>query len=178
MLEAKKGQIAVEYLILTAFILTAVAILFAFSFLNYSQNIRIAQANEALSKLANAVDDVYLRGEGNNRFVNVYFPDGMSKLEIVHKCTEAGAINQGTVSACSGGPEDYDFVEFSVIRMKVKLLAGESILARETKATIFENIGEMSAQNPNNPNINKYSGSGYTVKVSWNDAGQIKMQKV
>ncbi len=57
MREKEKGQIAMEYMILTAFILVSVAIIFAFSFVNYNQNMRTAKTAEALAKLANAVDD-------------------------------------------------------------------------------------------------------------------------
>ena len=123
-----------EYVILTAFILISVAIIFTFSFVNYTQNVKIAKTNEAMSKIANAVNEVYVRGEGNTRFVN-----------------------------------------FSAISMEVQLLGGNKTMLKETKASIFEDIGEMGL---NVGILNKYSGSAYAVRISWTNTGLIKLEKV
>ncbi len=165
-----------EYLVLTAFILISVAIIFTFSFINYNQNIRVAQANEAIARIANAVDDVYTSGEGNTRFVTISFPNEMKELKIVHKCVNllGDAANQGTLTECGG---DYDDnVSFSAISINVNLLSGENQMLRETKAKIWENLGEMALMNGA---LNKYSGSGYVVRVSWTaDKKKIMLEKV
>jgi len=173
-MERKRAQIAMEYLILTAFILVAVAIIFAFSFLNYSQNLNIAKANETLSKMENAVNDVYTRGEGNTRFVSLSLPDGMQNIGIIHKCGFP-LPEQGTLAECKnstgGSPAEYSDLNFSAIAMEVKLLGGTTTVMRETKAVILEGIGDIA--------LGTYAGSSYTIKVSWTETGeQIKLEKV
>jgi len=161
----KRAQIASEYLMLTAFILAAVSIIFVFSFLNYSQNIKVAQANEALSKIASAIDDVYMRGEGNTRFVFVAFPEGMTDLGVIHKCVGAG---QGSLANCGGS---YGNVEFSAVYMEISLMGGSDSIIRETRAKVWETLGNFLT-------AEQSAGSAYTIKVSWRDDGTIKLEKV
>ena len=170
----KKAQIAMEYLILTGFILVAVALIFAFSFLNYNQNIRVAKTGEALSKIANAVDDVYTRGEGNTRFVKMTWPDGMKGISIVHKF-EDGC--QGTLTEC--GEEDYDNVDFSAIALEMQFLGEDETVMEGTRAKIFETLGNEMNEINAQTGFNKYSGNTYTVKISWDDEGNlIKLKRV
>lgn len=173
-----KAQVAMEYLILTAFILVAVGILFSFSFLNYNQNIQVVKANETVSKMANAVNDIYTKGEGNTRFVNLSLPEGMQKIEIIHKCVSAEP-NQGSVSECSGEvPGSYNDIEFSAISMEINLLGGPSTIIRETKAKILEDLGEDGEGDEQNIGSPLFAGSAFTVKVSWTDTGLLKLEKV
>jgi len=172
----EKGQIATEYMILTAFILVSVAIIFTFSFVNYTQNIKIGQANEVIAKIANGVDDVYTRGEGNTRFIDVFFPDSLEKISIVHKCVTGRGVSQGSLSECSNPAADsYDYIEFSAIAMEVQLLGGTSRMLRPTKAKIFEDLGEIGEQTGG---FSKYSGSGYVMRISWAPTGEIQLEKV
>ncbi len=173
----KKAQIAIEYLILTAFILIAVAIIFSFSYVNYSQSIRASKTGDALSNLSNAVNDVYTRGEGNTRFVEILWPDGMKGISIIHKCVEGREVNQGTLSQCSSPDSDsYNFVEFGVIALEIQLSGEDTIIMEGTMAKIDETLEGMTEIGPSG--LNAYSGSIYTVKVSWNDLGQIKLKRV
>ena len=161
----KKAQIAVEYLILTGFILITVALVFSFTFVNYNQNIRAAKTSEAISKLANAVDDVYTRGEGNTRFVKITWPDGLKDLRIVHKFNDGC---QGTLTYC--GEADYDNVEFSAIVFEMELVNEDVIIMEGTRAKIFEGLNEGIADMAEiRGRYNRYSGSIYIVKVSWYD---------
>lgn len=173
-LAPNRAQIAMEYLILTAFILVAVAIIFSFSFVNYSESIRVAKTTESLSKLANAVDDVYTRGEGNTRFAKVSFPDGMKSISIVHKCIDGTQVT--AASECGAG--GYDDVDFSAIAMEVQFLSGNATLLEGTRAKIFETLGGDMGQTISETGLNKYSGSTYTVKVSWTGTGLIQIEKV
>ncbi len=179
MSEGKKAQVATEYLMLTAFILISVAIIFVFSFINYSQNMRVAKASETLSKLANAVDDVYVSGEGNSRFVNLSLPDGLKELKIVHKCGYPPP-NQGSLVECKdklGVPSiSYDDVNFSAISITVQLIGGDSEIMRETRAKILGELGDRDDVDA--IGLNVYSGSAYSVRVSWTDTGLIKLEKV
>ena len=167
----KKAQIAMEYLILTGFILVAVALIFTFSFVNYNQNIRAAKTGEAISKLANAVDDVYTRGEGNTRFVKITWPDGMRDIRIVHKFNNGC---QGTLVECE--ETNYDNVDFSAIALEMQLLGQDTNVMEGTRAKIFETLTNMTGQNPQG--FNQYSGSTYTVKISWTGNDKIKLERV
>jgi len=170
----KKAQIAMEYLILTGFILIAVALIFGFSFINYNQNIRIAKTNEALSKLSNAVDDIYTRGEGNTRFVKITWPDGMRGISIVHKCLNG---NQETnADNCDGSIDPYDDVEFSAIALEMQFLNQDTTIMEGTRAKIFEDLEGMTETTAQG--FNQYSGNTYTVKISWTDNGLIKLKRV
>ena len=167
-----KAQIALEYFILTVFILIAVSMIFTFSFLNYDQNSTIVMANDTMSKLSKAVDVIYARGEGNTTFTTINLPNGLESLEILHKCRYPPP-GQGTLAQClnaSGGPADYGDVNFSIIKMDVRLLGGTSTVLRKTNAVIWEDIGEIASAS--------YAGSKYTVRVSWNEDGQIRLEKV
>lgn len=171
MLEGR-AQVALEYFILTIFILVAVSIIFAFSFLNYDQNAMIVTANETISKLAQAVDIVYARGEGNTKFVEINLPNNLESIEIFHQCAYAPP-SQGQLSDCKdalGGAATYDDLNYSIIKMDVRLLSGTSTIVRRTNAVIWEDIGEIASS--------AYSGSRYTVRVSWNSGGQIRLEKV
>jgi hypothetical protein len=171
-MEGKRAQIAMEYMVLTAFILIAVAVIFSFSFLNYSQNIRVAKSTDALSKIANAVDDVYTRGEGNTRFVKVSFPEGLKTISIVQKCNDG---SQGSLADCGGS---YGDVDFSAISMEVQFFSGDTVLLEGTRAKISETLlGGMDETNAIT-GLNAYGGNNYTVKVSWTDAGLIQIEKV
>ena len=169
-MKEKKAQIAMEYLILTGFILVAVAVIFAFSFINYNQNIRAAKTGEAISKLANAVDDVYTRGEGNTRFVKITWPDGMKGISIVHKFNDGC---QGTLAECE---QNYNNIKFSAIALEMELLGQDTTVMEGTRAKIFESLKDMTETNPQG--FNQYSGSTYTVKISWTGDGQIKLVRV
>ncbi len=168
----EKAQIALEYFILTAFILVAVSMIFTFSFLNYDQNSTIVIANETISKLSKGVNVIYARGKGNTTFVDINLPNGLESLEIVHKCRYP-TPEQGTLTECknsSGGPADYGDLNFSIIKMNVRLLGGTSTILRKTNAVIWEDIGEIA--------LSSYAGSNYSVRINWNDDGQIKLEKV
>ena len=167
----ERAQIALEYFILTVFILIAVSMIFAFSFLNYDQSSTIVLTNETMSKLSKAVNVIYARGEGNTTFVNISLPNGLESIEVIHKCAYPPP-GQGNLSECkniSGGAADYGDVNFSIIKMNVRLLGGTSTILRKTNAVIWEDIGEISSSS--------YAGSKYPVRVSWNDNGQIRLEK-
>ena len=169
----KKAQIAIEYLILTSFILTGVIIIFGFSIINYNQNIKAAQTSDAISKLANAIDDVYTRGEGNTRFIKITWPKGMKGISVIHKCTDGR--QKAIADDCGGSADPYDDVKFSGIAMEMQLLGQDTNILESTRAKIFETLEGMTETTAQG--FNKYSGSAYIVKVSWTNDALIKLEK-
>jgi uncharacterized protein (UPF0333 family) len=182
--EGKRAQITVEYLVLTAFIMLAVAIIFAFAFVNYSENLRVAKAGESMTKISDVINEVYSTGKGNVKFITVSFPDGMSNVRIIHRCYYGP--NQGTLSECLdaslAAPATYNDIKFSAISMDLELLGGTTTLIKETRARILEDLGEIDDPNPYNPAMNKYSGVSFLAKVSWYEVVPgtwvIKLEKV
>jgi len=176
--ERKKGQIALEYIILTAFILVAVTIIFAISFMTYTQYTHVAKARDTMAKMASAVDNIYARGIGNRLFTDLSIPDALKEITIVHKCVEGRLANQGSLQDCSSPDADsYNFVQFSAISMTLQTVGGPVNILQETKAKVVLD-SEISAMNAEGT-FNKYSGSYYFIKVYWNnDSKTIKIDKV
>jgi hypothetical protein len=125
----KKGQVATEYLIITAFILIVVTVVFVYSFISNNQNIKINQANNALDKLVNKADLVYALGPDNNQFVDITLPTDVQSLQDVTICNN---LEQGHNIDCfaRGG------VKRGGIEMQFSLTGGVSKIARASKAEI------------------------------------------
>ncbi len=94
----KKAQVSLEYLILTAFILVIVIIIFAFALFNYESNIKMAKVGNNLDSLVKTADLVYARGYGTALYATVSWPNGVSSIEIVNKCKEPEELY-----GCPGG---------------------------------------------------------------------------
>ncbi len=167
----ERGQVATEYLVVTAFILVVVTVIFSFAFVNYDQSIKVAKASDALARMAGAADRVYSLGEGNVQFVGVAFPSGMTAIEVKHvcctdppDCTTKQAV--ASEDDCSGlGGE----VEFSLIAMTVNLVGGSTEIRRNSKAKLVLtdfSAGELAG------------GPAYSVRVSWTDTGKIELRRV
>jgi len=169
-MNCKRAQAAVEYLLVTAFVLVVVAIIFAFAFTGYDQSVKISKTSSALATIARAADEVYLLGEGNTRFFDVSFPAGMQKIDVINMCGD------GTQPACDMGNEascncsGHGGISSSAIRIAVTLAGGETKIIRETRAKIlladFPTASEAAG------------GQAYTIRVSWKDTGKVELRKV
>jgi hypothetical protein len=178
-----KAQVAIEHLTVTAAILAMVTIAFAFGFVTFDQNIKIAKARDALTALTGTANEVYTFGEGNTRFVDVSFPAGMPEnyITIVNLCgdktnLECPATGNETICDCKtpvvgGGSGAHEDVNFSAIKLRVGLLGGETEILRESKAKlVLDNFpsAEQAA-----------GGPPYPIRVSWTDDGKkIRLQRV
>ena len=169
-MNCKRAQAAVEYLLVTAFVLVVVAIIFAFAFTGYDQSVKISKTNSALATIARAADEVYLLGEGNTRFFDVSFPAGMQKIDVVNMCGDGTqpACDRGNEVACGcGGHGD---INSSAIRITVTLAGGETAVIRPCRAKIlltdFPPAGEATG------------GPAYTIRVSWTETGKVELKKV
>ena len=157
-----KGQVATEYLSVTAFVLVVVTVIFAFAYISYDQNIKTTRASDALIKMVSAADEVYLLGQGNSRFVQIYFPMGMQSLEVVNLCGD------GTVEAtdCIG----HGGINSSALKMTVSLLGGNAEIIRESRAKLFLT---------NFPEASIAQGAGpFKIRVAWSDSGKVELRRV
>ncbi len=78
----KKGQVALEYLILTAFVLIIIIIIFAYSFVVLMENSKIEVALSSVRKLASAADQVSALGPENTVIVRIELPDNASGFQV------------------------------------------------------------------------------------------------
>ncbi|MBI2597938.1 MAG: hypothetical protein HYW50_01950 [Candidatus Diapherotrites archaeon] len=79
---ATKAQIALEYLLITGFLLIAAGIIFIYSITILDQNLRFAKADKALQELASAADRVSDLGPGNKVFVELELPTDIASNQI------------------------------------------------------------------------------------------------
>ena len=154
----KRGQVSLEYLVLTGFILAVVAVLFSYSYISNSETIKVNQANTALDKLVNKADLVYALGPDNNHFVFVTFPIGIESIQDVTVCSNGYQQHYGEgVASCSGAGQAP--VTAGGIEMGVSLIGGHATISRPSKAEIemdgFAGEGIVA------------SGTSIRVKVFW-----------
>lgn len=91
-----KGQASLEQLMVTAVGLTFVGIIFFFAMTSASDTVRIAQARDAVEKIARSADLVYVLGPGSKTSIDVLMPDGVTSTSI------SGRMVLITVSTSSG----------------------------------------------------------------------------
>jgi len=168
-MNCKRAQAAVEYLIVTAFVLAVVVIIFAFAFTGYDQSVKISKTNSALATMAKAADEIYLLGEGNTRFFDVSFPGGMQKIDIVNMCGDSTqpACGRGNEASCDCS--GHGGISSSAIRITVTLAGGETAVMRESRAKIL--LTDFPAASE------AAGGAAYTIRVSWTGS-KVELRKV
>ena len=107
----KRGQVAIEYMILVMFLLFIITIAAAYAMFVYYENVKINNMRNVVLKLEKASDQVYALGPGNNIFVDINLPAGVTDESI--------AINKE-------------------ITYRVELYGGVSDFVVETKGNISE----------------------------------------
>jgi uncharacterized protein (UPF0333 family) len=73
-----KGQVALEYVLTTAFLLLVIGIVFYISMINYSETIALSKAQNAVKTISAGAEYVYALGPGNVVFVSIDLPSGLS----------------------------------------------------------------------------------------------------
>ena len=89
-----KGQVGVEYLVFTAFLLIVTVILFGYAFVSYSSTVQLIQAQSAVDSVASTVDFVYSKGPGNSVEIAVTLPAGLTEFRVDQNVVRA-TIRQG-----------------------------------------------------------------------------------
>jgi hypothetical protein len=174
-LAGKRGQVSVEYLVLTAFILIIVVIIFAFALFNYDSNVRLTKAGESLESIAKTADLVYAKGYGTMLSVKAQWPNGIKTISIIHKCRESVEM-QG----CPGGQDvqcpctlggscttDSDCIKYSALRLEMDD-GIELLSASKTKLCI-----KSGSQCIVTPNAEEFplAATNFEVNVSWFNIG-------
>lgn len=120
-----KGQISVEYLTVTAFLLAVVGILFGYSLITLSDNSKLASADAAVKTLANAANSVGSLGSGNAVYVNIDVPND------VQSGSASGYEIKYVVGTMGGGSEASQRVNNSITPASLPLTAGLYVIKVE-----------------------------------------------
>ncbi len=75
-----KAQVSVEYIMITSFAILVAAIIFGVAFFSFNENAKVAQASEAVKKIANYADLAASLGEGSRIAFEVNLPNDVDSL--------------------------------------------------------------------------------------------------
>ncbi len=91
-----RGQVGLEYLVFTAFLLLMTALLFAYAYMNYSNTIQLVQTQAAVDSVASSVDFVYAKGPGNAVIVDIKLPVGLTEFRVDQNVVRATLTQYGS----------------------------------------------------------------------------------
>ena len=94
----RKGQQAVEYMIMVGVLLVAVGGLAGYALMMYSETVALNQVKDSLKDLQDAADRIYALGEGNSVIVKILLPNGVSETKVVGRGLYITATTFGTSS--------------------------------------------------------------------------------
>ncbi|MEK6817075.1 MAG: class III signal peptide-containing protein [Nanoarchaeota archaeon] len=78
----KRGQVSVEYIMIVGIVLLLLIPIFYVSSEKISNEVKVSQANDAVTSLARAVNVVYSLGPGTKRFIEITIPGGVESTEV------------------------------------------------------------------------------------------------
>lgn len=118
----KRGQVSIEYIMITGLLLLVTIPLFAYAFIEVNRSVQMNHAEDAVNTLANAADTVYSLGPGSKKYVWITTPGG-----VTQSC--AGLV-EGSLT-CTNSKE---------VSMKMYIFGGESDVFAKTKPTVIGSI--------------------------------------
>ncbi|MFH0798253.1 MAG: hypothetical protein V1906_02465 [Candidatus Woesearchaeota archaeon] len=78
----KRGQVSTEYIMIVGIVLLLLIPIFYISAEKISNEIKVSQANDAVTSLARAVNVVYSLGPGTKRLIEITIPGGVENTEV------------------------------------------------------------------------------------------------
>ena len=84
-MEKAFAQVSIEYLAITVFLLIVSGIIFGFALYFFNENTAIAQAQDAVTKIANHANLVASQGDGSRVFFEVEIPQNVQSFEVKNK---------------------------------------------------------------------------------------------
>lgn len=118
----KRGQVSIEYIMITGMLLLVTIPLFAYAFVEVNRSVQMNHAEDAVNTLANAADTVYSLGPGSKKYVWITTPGG-----VTQSCV--GSV-EGSLT-CTNSKE---------VSMKMYIFGGESDVFAKTKPTVIGSI--------------------------------------
>jgi hypothetical protein len=89
------AQSAVEYLMVTSFLLVATGLIFAYSSTNYQQATNSTMAKNEVTSIVNTVEQAYSLGEGTVLYVDVETPPLVKGISIDYVCKDEYRTSTG-----------------------------------------------------------------------------------
>lgn len=124
--KSSAGQAGIESLVLGASLLVIIATAYFVSSQVIGQSIEQQKADIALTKLKNAVQDVYAAGAGNTRVVEIELPISTAAIEA------KGNILKLSLTALGGGTTDFIAVFPTNVEGIIPMLRGRQLLTLQT----------------------------------------------
>lgn len=124
-----RGQVGLEYLVFTAFLLLMSALLFAYAYSNYSNTIQVVQTQGAVDAVASAVDFVYAKGPGNAVVVDVKLPVGLTDFRVDQNVVRATLTQYGFVTdifTFTKAPIDPNYLYFQEGQYSLRVAMGDT----------------------------------------------------
>lgn len=78
----QKGQVSVEYLVMSTFLLLVVGVLSAYAFFNYDQAVKLDMAQHSTDLLGEVADQAYALGTGTVLFAEIELPYGIESYAV------------------------------------------------------------------------------------------------
>ena len=80
-----KGQVSIEYLVITAFLLAIVGIFFGFALFMFNESAAIAKADNSVTKIADNANWVASLGDGSKVFFELEVPENTNFFRVQGK---------------------------------------------------------------------------------------------
>lgn len=92
------GQVAIEYLVLFAFLLMVVGVLFAFSFVAVNDSVSFHKIRDSLLRISSAAENISALGEGSMTTVYIELPEHVQSAEANGNYVRISAQYGGSIS--------------------------------------------------------------------------------
>lgn len=77
-----QGQVAIEYIMMSAFLLLVVGVLFVYSYSQYDRTMKLDMTQHAVDSMAEAANQAYALGSGSVLFVEMDLPYGVEGYTV------------------------------------------------------------------------------------------------
>lgn len=81
----RRGQVSVEYLVLTGFLLMIVGVMIAFALFSFNESSNLVKAEGSVIEIINQSNWVASLGNGSKVFFEIEVPEGVQSFEINNK---------------------------------------------------------------------------------------------
>jgi len=190
----QKAQSSMEYLMITAFMLVIIVIIFTLSLITTDQNIKTRQKSDSLERLVQTADLVYAMGKGNVLFAEVNWPNGVTGIETSQICKTSAELpgcpaTAGPVTGCEAGQaapcgcactaqpngcsSEIDCIKYSAVKVASDDAASDLIYASKARLEI---VRTSWCPGPNQEPF-LLTGENYEIKVSAMDTGIIQLER-
>ena len=103
-----RGQLAIEYLVITGFLLIVVGVLSGFSLISFNENTNIVKAESCVTRITNQANWVASLGNGSKVFFEIDVPYGVQSFFLTGKSANL------VLSTSFGDTQIYDYARINI----------------------------------------------------------------